>query len=150
MIWLLPIIVIVGMFYPLLGFLVITMMASLLTLSVFKLMFWCKNLCPRGAFLDIVLSRVSMNRNMPLIFARAWFRWLIFIVFMGLMVFRLSRQGANPIAIGAVFVSMCLFTTIISIILGIATKHRSWCTICPMGTLQAAVYKIASLNKHTP
>jgi polyferredoxin len=44
--------------------------------------------------------------------------------------------------IGSVFVLMCLLTTIISIILGIRTKHRGWCTICPMGTLQEKIGKI--------
>jgi polyferredoxin len=44
--------------------------------------------------------------------------------------------------VGAVFVVMCLITTVISIILGVSTKHRGWCAICPMGFLQEKIGRI--------
>jgi polyferredoxin len=50
------------------------------------------------------------------------------------------------LAIGSVFVGMCILTTTISIILGIFTKHRGWCAVCPMGTLQEKIYKIRKPN----
>lgn len=141
MVWLLPLIVVGGLFYPLLGYLVVAMMAFFLTLSVFKGRYWCWHLCPRGAFLDIAMSRVSANRPVPKIFARQWFRWVIFVVFMAFLSWRILGTGGNFIAIGAVFVSMCLLTTAISIILAGATKHRGWCVICPMGTLQERLHR---------
>ena len=144
MLWFLPLIVIGGIFIPLLGYLVIAMMAFFLTLSFFKGRYWCWNLCPRGAFLDIAISRFSFNRAPPKIFSRQWFRWTVFGLFIIFLTFRILKTGGNFIAIGAVFVGMCLLTTIISIILGVTTKHRGWCTICPMGTLQN---KIAELGQ---
>ncbi|MDO9465131.1 MAG: 4Fe-4S binding protein [bacterium] len=145
MIWLLPIIVIGGLFYPILGYLVIAMMTSLLLLSYFKRgRFWCWYLCPRGAFLDIVLSRFSAKKHVPKIFTKQWFRWLILIIFISFLTFRIIRTGGNLIAIGAVFVTMCLVTTIIAIVLGIPMKQRAWCTICPMGTLQEKIEKIVA------
>lgn len=141
-IWLLPVVVIGGIFYPLLGYLVVAMMAFFLVLSVFKARYWCWNLCPRGAFLDIVLPKFSLKKPIPRIFVKQWFRWSVFFLLMGFVVFRLIRTGGNLIAIGAVFVGMCILTTIISIILGVSTRHRSWCAICPMGTLQENVGKI--------
>jgi len=143
MIWFLPVIVIGGLFYPLLGYLVLAMMVFLLFLSYFKRgRYWCWNLCPRGSFLDIVLSKFSFKRPLPKIFLAQWFRWLIVIVFMGLFSFRIIATGGNPIAIGVVFVIMCLVTTVIAIILGVSMKHRAWCMICPMGTLQEKIGKI--------
>ena len=139
MIWFLPVIVIGGLFYPMLGYLVVAMMAFFLTLSFFKGRYWCWHLCPRGAFLDIALSKVSLKKPIPKLFIKQWFRWLIFVLFMIFLIFRIIQAGGNAIAIGAVFVLMCLLTTIISIILGIATKHRGWCAICPMGTLQEKI-----------
>ena len=144
MIWFLPLIVIGGLFYPLLGYLVVAMMAFLLTLSFFKGRYWCWNLCPRGAFLDIGLSKISLKRSFPKIFVRQWFRWLIFVLFLSLLIYRILATGGNLIAIGAVFVLMCITTSVISIILGPATKHRAWCAICPMGTLQDKIGKIGS------
>jgi polyferredoxin len=58
-IWLLPLILIGGLYNSALGYLVVAMMAIFLTLSFFKGGYWCWNLCPRGAFLDIILSKVS-------------------------------------------------------------------------------------------
>lgn len=139
MVWLLPLIVIGGLFYPLLGYLVVAMMAFFLTLSFFKGRYWCWNLCPRGAFLDIAVAKASRNRPLPKSFSRQWFRWLVFGLFMLFLFARILIAGASLFAIGAVFVGMCLLTTVISVILGIITKHRSWCAICPMGTLQEQI-----------
>lgn len=142
MVWLLPLIIIGGFFYPLLGYLVLAMMAFFLTISFFKGRYWCWNLCPRGAFLDIVMSKLSSNKPVPRIFTKQWFRWLILVVVIFLFVWRIIKTEGNPIAIGVVFVTMCLITTIIAIVLAIITKHRGWCVICPMGTLQEKIGQI--------
>ena len=139
MIWLLPLIVIGGLFFPILGYLVIGMMIFLLALSFFKSRYWCWNLCPRGAFLDIVISKMSRNKPVPKIFTKPWFRWAIVVSFVIFLVFRIKTTGGSLLLIGAVFVSMCLITTLISIIIGALTKNRGWCIICPMGTLQSYI-----------
>ena len=144
MIWFLPLIVIGGLFYPLLGYFVVAMIAIFLTLAFFKGRYWCWNLCPRGAFLDIVLSKVSLNKPLPKSFTKQWFRWLVLFLLMSFLIFRIIRTGGNLIAIGSVFVVMCILTTIIAIILGVMTKHRGWCMICPMGMLQGEIGKISS------
>ncbi|MCX5709964.1 MAG: 4Fe-4S binding protein [Candidatus Omnitrophica bacterium] len=145
MVWLLPVIVVGGLFYPLIGYLVVAMIAFFLALSVFAGRYWCWNLCPRGAFLDIVMPRLSLNKALPKVFVKAWFRWLVLVSLMGFLVLRIIKSGGNLIIIGAVFVGMCVLTTIISIIIGVFTKHRGWCVICPMGFLQE---KIGRLSKH--
>jgi len=139
MIWFLPIIVIGGLFNPFLGYLVVAMMAFFLTLSFFKGRYWCWNLCPRGAFLDIALSRFSRNRPVPKVITRQRFRWSILILMMGFLVVRIARTGGDMALIGGIFVIMCIATTIISIVLGIALKHRAWCMMCPMGFLQEKI-----------
>ena len=141
MVWLLPLIVIGGMFNPWLGYLVVAMMAFFLTLAFFKGRYWCRNLCPLGAFLDIVMSRLTMNKPLPRVFVKQAFRLAVFILFMGFVIFRIIRTGGNPLMIGAVFVSMCIITTVISIVLAIFTKHRAWCAVCPMGFLQEKIGK---------
>ncbi|MFH1578100.1 MAG: 4Fe-4S binding protein [Candidatus Omnitrophota bacterium] len=142
MIWVLPLILIGGFFNPLLGYLAAAMMVYLLILSFFKRRYWCWNLCPRGAFLDIILSKISRNRPAPKIFTKQWFRWLVFVLFISLLILRIIGAGGNFVLIGFIFVAMCLATTIISIILGVITKQRSWCMICPMGTLQEKINKL--------
>ena len=144
MIWFLPLIVIGGLFYPLLGYLVVGMMVFFLVLAFFKGRYWCWNLCPRGAFLDIIVSKLSLNRPLPGIFAKEWFRWSVLVMLMLFLILRIIHTGGNLLMVGAVFVGMCLLTTIISILLGMFTKHRGWCAICPMGFLQG---KIGGIRK---
>lgn len=144
MVFLLPIIVIGGLFFPILGYLVVGMMAFFLTLSFFRGRYWCWNLCPRGAFLDIVVSKFSLYRPLPKIFTGKGLRWflMIFVIFASFLVFRIIQKGGSLVMVGAIFVSICLVTTIVSIILGVTTKPRSWCAICPMGALQGKIGKI--------
>jgi len=141
MVWLLPLIVIGGLFVPLLGYLVIAMMAFLLVLSIFKGRYWCQHLCPRGAFLDLGMSKFSPNRPMPRFFTRQAFRWLIVALFISFLTYRIAHSGGTLVAIGSVFVGMCILTTVIAMILAVILRHRAWCAICPMGTLQEAIHK---------
>lgn len=147
MFWFLPLILIGGLFYPLLGYLVVGMMVFFIVLSFFRGRYWCWNLCPRGSFLDIFLSNISLNRQNPKIFGNQLFRWLVFLAFMGFLVYRILSSGGSLAGIGVVFVSMCLITTVISIIIGIIVKHRGWCAICPMGTLQEKIGKLRKNRK---
>lgn len=149
-IWLLPLILIGGLFSPLFGYSVLAMMVFLLSLSFFKGRYWCWNFCPRGAFLDIVMSKVSRNTPFPKSLMHQRIRWLIFSLFMVFLVFRLIKAGSSLAAIGAVFVSMCIITTLVAIIIGVVSKHRGWCIICPMGTLQDALHKTNPSQRKTP
>ncbi|MBF0385704.1 MAG: 4Fe-4S binding protein [Candidatus Omnitrophica bacterium] len=78
MIWFLPLIVIGGLFFPYLGFLVLGMMLFFLPLSFYKGRYWCSNVCPRGSFLDIILAKISLNRPFPKVFVKQPFRWAVF------------------------------------------------------------------------
>jgi len=147
MIWFFPIIAIGGLFYPYLGYLMPIMMAYLITNSYFKARYWCGNLCPRGAFLDIAMPHVSRNRPWPRMITKKWFRWGVFGLFMSVFISRMIATGGNLLAIGGVFVSMCVITTVIAVPLGMATRPRAWCSFCPMGTLQEALGKLG--QKHT-
>jgi polyferredoxin len=142
-VWLMPLLIIGGSLFSLLGYLVFFMMIFLLSLSYFRARFWCWNLCPRGAFLDIVLSKLSLKHKLPGIFSNKRFKWTIFFLFMAIFILQLITVDKNIYSIGFVFVRMCLVTTLIAIIMGIPLMPRAWCAICPMGTLQT---KINSFN----
>ena len=142
MVWFLPLVVIGGFFYPALGYLVLLAILFMLVLSIFKARFWCWNFCPRGSFLDLGLSKISRNKAIPRVFTKPWFRWTIFVLIMSSFMLQIIRTGGSIMAIGLIFVIMCAVSTIIATILGIATKHRAWCMICPMGLLQEKIGKI--------
>lgn len=147
MVWLLPVIVVGGLFFPVLGYIVVGMMAFLLTMSFFKGRYWCWHLCPRGAFLDIVVSHMSPGRSLPSVFYKTWLRSIVLLAMMSLLVFRLVRTGGNPAAIGMVFVMICLVTTLVAVILAAVSKHRGWCVICPMGFLQEIFGKFSKRKR---
>lgn len=142
MVWFLPLVVIGGFFYPMLGYFVLGAILFMLILSIFKARFWCWNFCPRGSFLDLGLSKISRNKAIPGVFTKPWFRWLVFILIMSSFTLQIMRTGGRIREIGLVFVIMCAVSTVIAIVLGIATKHRAWCMICPMGLLQEKIGKI--------
>ncbi len=142
MVWFLPLIVIGGFFYPMLGYLVFGAILFMLVLSIFKARFWCWNFCPRGSYLDLGLSKISRNKAIPEVFTKQWFRWALFILIMSSFTLKIIRTGGNIRAVGLVFVIMCTVSTIIATILGIAMKQRAWCMICPMGLLQEKIGKI--------
>lgn len=135
MLWFLPLIIIGGLFFPLLGYIVFFMMLSFLILSYFRGRFWCSHLCPRGSFLDLVLSKFSLKNKLPNFLTSKKFRWGFFWFFMVFFIFQLIIVPKTIPAIGFVFVRMCLITTIIAVVLGIPLKERAWCAFCPMGTL---------------
>lgn len=149
MIGLFPLIAIGGLWWPWLGYLMLVMMIVLLGLSYFKSRYWCGHFCPRGAFLDIVQSQFTRNRPWPRLFNRKWFRWTVFGVFMSVFTVRMMLTGGNPIAIGGVFVSMCILTSVLAIAFGSFTRPRAWCAICPMGTLQEQLGKTGRSRRRT-
>lgn len=136
MVWLLPLIVIGGLFIPLLGYLVFFMMVFLLILSYFRGRYWCANLCPRGSFLDLVLKRLSFRRRIPRFLVKKEVRWTIFAIFLAFFVYQFVTVEKTVPAVGFVFVRICLLTTLIAIFLGVPIHQRVWCSVCPMGTLQ--------------
>jgi ferredoxin-type protein NapH len=123
MVWFLPLVVIGGFFYPMLGYLVLLAILFMLALSIFKARFWCWNFCPRGSFLDLWLSKISRNKAIPKIFTKQWFRWSVFVLIMSSFILKIMRTGGNIRAIGLVFVIMCVVSTVIAIILGISTRN---------------------------
>ncbi len=135
--WFAVIIVSIGGFrFPLLGYFVPIVMLTLLAISPFRGRWFCGNLCPRGSFNDFVLGKVSLRRKIHSFFFSIKFRVFIFALLMGGMVFRLAHTGGLYEKIGMVFIIMCLATTLIAIMFGVLISPRTWCSFCPMGTMQ--------------
>jgi ferredoxin-type protein NapH len=127
-----------GLFYPLLGFMVPVVMLVGLVGGLFKGRYVCGWLCPRGAFFERVMSRVGPSRPIPSWLRSPAFRWSIFALMMGFMVFQISRNPGDIYHWGRVFVRICIITTVLGVVLALIYHPRTWCSFCPMGTLQSA------------
>jgi polyferredoxin len=133
---LLPLVVIGGYFCPRIGFTVLGLITLFMILASQRGRFYCGWLCPMGAFHERFLSLVSLHRPILPVFKSSWFRWLLFVLMMSLMTFRLFTAWGDPKAIARVFRMMWILSTGIAIGLGLYFKPRVWCTVCPMGSMQ--------------
>jgi polyferredoxin len=122
-------------------------MLAPVVVSFFKGRMWCGYFCPRGSFNDIVLSKFSLKQKTPLLFKFVWFRIVFLVVLMSAFGIQLVFVWGNGIAVGRVFVRMIIITTLLAIILGISYNQRTWCLICPMGTMANFVAKIESVEQ---
>lgn len=134
----------IGLIYPIIGALALICMLAPAVVAFFKGRMWCGNFCPRGSFNDIILAKFSAKGKMPTFLSRTWFRVAFLIGLMTAFAVQLVLAWGNPSAVGRVFVRMILITTLLTIILGLIYKPRTWCTFCPMGTLAYFVSKLQS------
>lgn len=129
-----------GIWYPKLGYFLLVVFATLMLISPFRGRWFCGNLCPRGSFNDYWLSWFSIGKKnkkkIPKFFRSLWLRLPVFALMMGFMVFRITLTEGIVDKIGMVFVTMCIVTTLIAIVFGIFINPRTWCSFCPMGTMQ--------------
>jgi ferredoxin-type protein NapH len=131
----LPLVVIGGWFYPLLGFLLLGCMAGALGIAWFKGRAWCDWMCPRGSFYDLFLDRLSAKRRIPAFFRSTKTRIAVIILLFAVLGVQIYFAWPSMEGIGLAFVIVLTVTTSIGIVLGIAVHPRTWCHICPMGTI---------------
>lgn len=128
-----------GFWFPFLGLAVPVVMGLGMVVSPFKGRWVCGNACPRGAFLDTVMVHFAMRLPMPELFRKAWFRWTLVVVLMGLMLSRLALGEHSWEFAGRLFWMMCVATSAVAFGLALRYNHRAWCAVCPMGTIQGAL-----------
>jgi len=131
----LPLVAVLGWFYPWLGFLLLGCMAGAVGMAAFRGRAWCDWMCARGAFFDLFVRPLSRKRVIPAFFrsraVRVFMLGLIFTV-IGVQWYLAAGDGA---AMGLALVRILTVTTGVGIILGLFIHPRIWCHICPMGTL---------------
>lgn len=146
-----PIVLIIsfaGFWYPKMGLMILPMFAAIMIMGFFKGRFWCGNICPRGAFMDIPARKIGQYQKILRLFRNKYFRLFILVVLMSLFT-RNTLKAINAWGtiqfldkLGMAGVMMCAVTTFIGLILALTINPRSWCTFCPMGTIQKFLHKI--------
>lgn len=128
-----------GLWYPALGYFMLFVFAAIFLSSPFRGRWFCGNFCPRGSLVDFWISKVSKKKKIPDTLRSFWLRLPIFGLLMGFMTYRIASVigTLNTFEkIGMIFVTMCLVTTAIAVLLGTYLSPRAWCSFCPMGTAQ--------------
>lgn len=152
-IWLLVFLIAVGgLFYPLLGLLVLLIMFLIMVVGVFNGRYWCGNMCPHGSLFDNLMNKITRKKGINNILKSKYFKWGFFVFFMGMFLVRLLRvinfwgtaEFMNKL--GFLFVLQYLIMpTIVGISLAYIFSPRAWCVICPMGTMGEIMYKLGEL-----
>ncbi|HAR62584.1 MAG: hypothetical protein DKM50_07495 [Candidatus Margulisiibacteriota bacterium] len=109
-------------------------MIPLMIISVFWFSrAFCGWACPRAAFLEKIISRVSLNKPVPKWMNYYWVSLLLLTV----IVARVTYVGLNKGLLAAGFL-LCVMPTIGALLVGWYSP-KSWCTICPTGTILKTV-----------
>ena len=124
-----------GWKYPLLGFVVPIAMLSGMIGGALRGRYICGNLCPRGSFFDTFFAKFGPSRPIPEKLLDMKLRLVVMIGLMGFMTYRLAQNPSSLEHWGMVFWQMCLITTAAAMVLGMLYRPRTWCAICPVGTI---------------
>ena len=137
--------------YPALGLILIPLMLGLTALAFFNGKVWCGKICPHGSLFDSLLMPISRNASIPGFFKSKWFAGAFFIFFMTMMGMRLNKalaysgQTTFIDKLGYVFVFNYTVVTVAGVLLALTVAPRTWCSFCPMGTMQKLSYKLGKL-----
>ena len=128
-------VLIAGMFYPPVGYLMLLCMIAAMVFGVAKGRSWCDWMCPRGSFFDILLASFSRQRKIPGFFSHWVFRLAWMTILMSVLAVRLPPLWGDWYNMGRPFITLLLVTTSVGIILGTIYHERIWCMFCPMGSM---------------
>lgn len=140
-----------GLFQPKLGLLVIFIMLGLIVTSLFNAKYWCGNVCPHGSYFDKLILPLSRNRKIPSIFKSRALSYTVFAFFLynfSRKILAISKFWADYSfldRLGTVFSTTYLVVLIVGSILGIFINPRTWCQVCPMGSMEKISYRFGRL-----
>lgn len=124
-----------GWLYPVIGYFIPLCMVLGIGVAAFRGRSWCDWLCPRGSFEDAYLAPISRGRRIPRAFRATPLRVGVMAFLMSMLTWQIVRLWPDPLAIGGFFVLMLSITTVAGIILGLIFHQRTWCYVCPIGTM---------------
>jgi len=132
----------IGWFYPTIGLIALICMLAPVVYGFWKGgRIWCGFFCPRGNFLGNIIGAMSRKGKMPKILGSKYFRYGFMVFLLGYFTIGVINAQGDPRLTGYVFYRTILITTLIGIGLGISYQPRTWCQICPMGTLSSLAAK---------
>lgn len=137
--WILLAYLVVGYFYPIIGSVALICMIAPVAFSVRRGRWWCGNACPRGSLYDRVLSKYSPHRQIPKFVRSFGFRLFMVVFIFTMFSVQMYFAWGDWNAMGRVFWTIILVTTIAGVALSFIYAPRTWCSFCPMGTLSSWV-----------
>ena len=129
----------VGFFVPWIGFSILGCMVAGLIISIKNGRKWCDFFCPRGAFFDAYLSKISSQKSIPQFLYQYKIRIPFILLLFSFLSYNIYNAWPSISMIGFAFVKTLLLTTFLSIVFGIFFRARMWCVLCPVGTFSGLI-----------
>ncbi|RKD27202.1 4Fe-4S binding domain-containing protein [Caminicella sporogenes DSM 14501] len=107
----------------------------------------CSHYCPRGSLLGNFLKYISLDYNLPKSIRSKTAKNILLTLMMVVFSISLFKAGFNVKRIGLAVFRFMAVSSIISVIMGIFFKPRSWCQVCPMGHATGLIKQ--SMDKNT-
>ena len=124
-----------GWRYPLLGFFIPLCMLLGIGIGLYRGRKWCDWLCPRGSAYDVLIKPLSPSRNIPGLLRSLPVRIGFMAFLMAVMAWQLAVRWPDLNRIGQFFVIMLSATTVLGLLLALVLHQRTWCYICPIGSM---------------
>lgn len=137
--WILLAYLVAGYFYPVIGFIAIICMIAPVAFAIYKGRWWCGNACPRGNMYDRLLAKYSPHRPIPKFVRTFGFRLFMVMFIFTMFGVQMYFAWGDWNAMGGVFWTIILVTTVVGVTLSFIYAPRTWCSFCPMGTLSSWV-----------
>jgi ferredoxin-type protein NapH len=128
-----------GWIYPLIGYFIPLCMLLGIGVAFSRGRTWCNWLCPRGSFADALLKKLSPGRKIPEAFRSSPVRIGMITFLMAMLGYQIIRLWPDAYAIGGFFVLLLSITTAVGLVLALVLHQRTWCYICPIGTMSSWV-----------
>ena len=137
--WIILAYLVAGYFYPVIGLLALICMIAPVAFAVRRGRWWCGNACPRGSLYDRLLAKYSPHRPIPKFVLTFGFRLFMVMFIFTMFGVQMYFAWGDWNAMGRVFWTIILVTTIVGVTLSFIFAPRTWCSFCPMGTLSSWV-----------
>jgi ferredoxin-type protein NapH len=122
-------------FLPLIGYFIPLCMVAGISVAVKRGRQWCNWYCPRGSFADTYMKAVSPEKKIPGWLRSVPVRFAVLLFLMIMLGVQVAMLWPDPYAIGRFFVVLLTITTIVATIFAIVLQQRSWCYVCPIGSI---------------
>ncbi len=124
-----------GWFFPFVGYFIPLCMIAGTGIALFRGRKWCNWFCPRGSFADSWMAKVSPGSRVPDIFKGTGLRVGVMAFLMIMLTYRIGGLWPDLEAVGRFFVTLLTITTMAGVVLSMVFHQRTWCYICPIGSL---------------
>jgi ferredoxin-type protein NapH len=124
-----------GWFFPLIGYFIPLCMVAGISMASVKGRKWCNWYCPRGSFADSYMKAISPGKRIPYRLRSLPVRIGVLAFLIGMLTIQIVRLWPDPYAIGRFFMVLLSITTAVGLILALIFQQRSWCYICPIGSM---------------